>query len=138
GRTVFLSSHLMSEMALTAEHLVVVGKGRLIADTSVAEVVAQASHEAAVRIRTPDAAALRDLLVAEGGAVTSEQRGVLDVRGLTSDRIGELAAGGSIVLHELTPQTASLEQAFMRLTGDAVEYHASAVPPSPADLEYAA
>jgi ABC-2 type transport system ATP-binding protein len=126
GRTVFLSSHLMSEIALTAEHLVVVGKGRLIADTSVAEIVAQASENAAVRVRTPDATALRDALAADGVSVRSDERGVLEVHGLSSERIGELAAQQSIVLHELTPQTASLEEAFMRLTGDSVEYHAAA------------
>jgi ABC-2 type transport system ATP-binding protein len=139
GRTVFLSSHLMSEIALTAEHLVVVGKGRLIADTSVADIVAQASSNLAVRVRTPDATALRDLLTADGATVTSGERAVLEVRGLASERIGELAAGGAIVLHELTPQTASLEDAFMRLTGDAVEYHAASLPtPTPSDLEFAA
>jgi ABC-2 type transport system ATP-binding protein len=138
GRTVFLSSHLMSEIALTAEHLVVVGKGRLIADTSVAEIVAQASLDAAVRVSSPDASALRDLLVAEGAAVASEQRGVLDVRGLAHQRIGELAAASSIVLYELTPQIASLEEAFMRLTGDAVEYHASPFSTLLPDLEPAA
>ena len=125
GRTVFLSSHLMSEMAQTAEQLVVIGKGRLIADTTVAEIVAQASHDAAVHVRTPDASELRDLLIAEGAAVTSDERGVLDVRGLPHTRIGELAAGNGLVLHELTPRRASLEEAFMRLTGEAVEYHAS-------------
>jgi ABC-2 type transport system ATP-binding protein len=138
GRTVFLSSHLMSEIALTAEHLVVVGKGRLIADTSVAEIVAQASHDAAVRVRTPEATRLRELLVAEGAAVTSDQRGVLEVHGLANERVGELAAEGSIVLHELTRLTASLEDAFMRLTGDAVEYHATPSSSLPADLEHAA
>jgi ABC-2 type transport system ATP-binding protein len=136
GRTVFLSSHLMSEMALTAEHLVVVGKGKLIADTSVADVVSQASSDVAVLVRSPDATRLRDVLVAEGAAVASDQRGVLDVRGLRHERIGELAAKRSIVLHELTPQNASLEEAFMRLTGEAVEYHAS--PTVLADLEQAA
>ncbi|MCW2983789.1 MAG: ATP-binding cassette protein [Conexibacter sp.] len=139
GRTVFLSSHLMSEIALTAEHLVVVGKGRLIADTSVADIVAQASSNAAIRVRTPDATALRDLLTAEGATVASGERGVLEVRGVGNERIGALAAAHAIVLHELTPQTASLEEAFMRLTGDAVEYHAAAFPsPAPSDLEQAA
>jgi ABC-2 type transport system ATP-binding protein len=132
GRTVFLSSHLMSEMALTAEHLVVVGKGRLIADTSVAEIVAQASHDAAVRVVTPDATELRDVMIAEGAAVSSDARDVLDVRGLPHTRIGELAAGRGLVLHELTPRQASLEDAFMRLTGDAVEYRTEP------QLEYAA
>ncbi|HET6505387.1 MAG TPA: ATP-binding cassette domain-containing protein [Baekduia sp.] len=126
GRTVFLSSHLMSEMALTAEHLVVIGKGRLIADTSVAEIVAQASHDDVVRVRTPDAGTLRDALVAAGATVSAAEREALDVRGLPAPRIGELAARTHVVLHELTPRTASLEEAFMRLTGDAVEYHAAA------------
>src|ERR1700754_4169012 len=105
GRTVFLSSHLMSEIALTAEHLVVVGKGRLIADTSVADVVAQASLDDAVRVRTPDATKLRDALVTEGAVVASDERGVLDVRGVPTERIGELASARGIVLHELTPRT---------------------------------
>jgi ABC-2 type transport system ATP-binding protein len=140
GRTVFLSSHLMSEMALTAEHLVVVGKGRLIANTSVADVVAQASLDSVVHVRSPDATRLRDLLVAEGAVVASEQRGVLDVRGLAHERIGELAARRTIVLHELTPQKASLEEAFMRLTGESVEFHASATvsPTLVPELEHAA
>jgi ABC-2 type transport system ATP-binding protein len=123
GRTVFLSSHLMSEMALTAEHLVIVGRGRLIADTTVEEVVRQASLDGAVRVRTPDAAALRDALAAEGVSVESAERDVLDIHGVASERIGEVAARDGLVLHELTPQRASLEDAYLRLTGDAVEYH---------------
>jgi ABC-2 type transport system ATP-binding protein len=123
GRTVFLSSHLMSEMALTAEHLVIVGRGRLIADTTVEEVVRQASLDGAVRVRTPDAAALRDALAGEGVSVQSSERDVLDVHGVTSERIGEVAARDGLVLHELTPQRASLEDAYLSLTGDAVEYH---------------
>jgi ABC-2 type transport system ATP-binding protein len=138
GRTVFLSSHLMSEIAQTAEHLVVVGKGRLIADTTVADIVATASEDSAVHVRTPDATTLRDLLMQDGVTVLSGERGVLEVHGLGSERIGELAAGAGIVLHELTPQKASLEEAFMRLTGDSVEYHAAAFDLSPAELEHAA
>jgi ABC-2 type transport system ATP-binding protein len=129
----------MSEIALTAEHLIVVGKGRLIADTSVSEIVAQASENSAVRVRTPDATALRDALAADGVSVRSDERGVLEVHGVSSERIGELAAEQAIVLHELTPQTASLEEAFMRLTGDSVEYHAAAFPtPVTPDLEQVA
>jgi ABC-2 type transport system ATP-binding protein len=124
GRTVFLSSHLMSEIALTAEHLVVVGRGRLIADTTVAEIVARASENGGVRVRTPDATQLRDALIAEGAAVTSIERDLLDVHGLANHRIGEIAAEQRVILHELTPRQASLEDAFMALTGDAVEYHA--------------
>jgi len=137
GRTVFLSSHLMSEISVTAEHLVVIGRGRLIADTSVADIVAEASKGAAVRVRTPDAAALREALAGDGVAIAGLERGVLEVQGRTSEQIGELAAQHGIVLHELTPHQASLEDAFMRLTGESVEYHAAG--PSPADpLEHAA
>jgi ABC-2 type transport system ATP-binding protein len=124
GRTVFLSSHLMAEMAQTAEHLVVIGRGRLIADTTVSEIVAQASQDAAVLVRTPQAADLRDALVSEHVTVTSTERERLEIRGLTSAEVGTEAARLGVVLHELIPQTASLEQAFMRLTGGAVEYHA--------------
>ena len=124
GRTVFVSSHLMAEMAQTAEHLVIIGRGRLIADTSVAEIVAEASHGAAVLVRTPRASELRDALAGEDVTVTSSEREVLEVHGLTSAQVGEAALRHNIVLHELTPQRASLEQAFMRLTGGAVEYHA--------------
>ena len=130
GRTVFLSSHLMSEIAVTAEHLVVVGRGRLIADTSVTEIVAEASKGAAVLVRTPDAVALREALAAENVTITSNGRGVLDVHGLGSEQIGELAARRGIVLHELTPKQASLEDAFMRLTGESIEYHAAALAPA--------
>lgn len=124
GRTVFVSSHMMSEMALTADHLVVIGRGRLIADTSVTEFVTQASHDIAVRVRSPNAAELRDLLIAEGVSVESHERGVLEVHGMKSEMIGEAAASAGIVLHELTPQQASLEDAFMHMTDHAVDYHA--------------
>ena len=124
GRTVFLSSHLMAEMAQTAEHLVVIGRGRLIADTTVSEIVAQASHNAAVTVRTPQAPELREALIRDGVTITSAERGLLEVHGLTSADVGTTAARLGIVLHELIPQTASLEQAFMRLTGDSVEFHA--------------
>jgi ABC-2 type transport system ATP-binding protein len=124
GRTVFLSSHLMAEMAQTAEHLVVIGRGRLIADTTVADIVAQASQDAAVMVRTPQAADLRTALAADGVTIISPEREVLEVHGLSSAQVGEAAASRGIVLHELIAQKASLEQAFMRLTGGAVEYHA--------------
>ena len=130
GRTVFLSSHLMSEMAVTAEHLVIVGRGRVIADTTVQEVVAQASADAAVRVRSPQAGELRELLAGDRVQIESSERGVLEIRGLSAERIGDLAAERQLVLHELTPQLASLEDAYMRLTGDAVEYrtHVTAEP----------
>ena len=122
GRTVFVSSHLMSEMAVTAERLVVLGRGRVLADTTVAEVVAQASADAAVHVRTPDGTHLRDTLAAHGARVARGDEDVLVVHGLTAPRIGTLAAEQRLVLHELTPQTASLEDAYMRLTGDSVVY----------------
>ena len=133
GRTVFLSSHLMAEMAQTAEHLVVIGRGRMIADTTVGEIVAQASHDAAVLVRTPQASQLRELLVGEGVSVTSTERELLEVHGLTSAQVGTTAAEHRIVLHELISQRASLEEAFMRLTGGAVEYHAAAPEPDVID-----
>jgi ABC-2 type transport system ATP-binding protein len=137
GRTVFLSSHLMSEIALTAEHVIVVGRGKLIADTSVADIVAQASLNAAVRVRTPEAARLRTGLVADGATVTSTERDVLEVQGLGSERIGEIAATQRVVLHELTPQMASLEDAYMALTGDSVEFRATTTE-ADTELEHAA
>jgi ABC-2 type transport system ATP-binding protein len=126
GRTVFLSSHLMAEMAQTADHLVVIGRGRLIADTSVEEFVQQASTGAAVRVVSPQATALRDALAAKQARVDSIEREVLEVHGLTGQEIGEIALAEKIVLAELTPLQLSLEQAFMRLTGETVEYHAAA------------
>jgi ABC-2 type transport system ATP-binding protein len=129
GRTVFLSSHLMSEMAVTAEHLVIVGRGRVIADTTVDEVVAQASADAAVRVRSPQATELRDALAGDRVRIASAERGVLEIRGLTAEEIGEVAAAKQLVLHELTPQLASLEDAYMRLTGDAVEYRTHTAEP---------
>ncbi|MGO9497039.1 MAG: ABC transporter ATP-binding protein [Solirubrobacteraceae bacterium] len=125
GRTVFLSSHLMAEMAQTAEHLVVIGRGRLIADTSVAEFVERASSGAAVRVVSQQATALRDALAAKRARVDSVERGVLEVHGLSGQEIGEIALAEKIVLAELTPMSLSLEQAFMRLTGETVEYHAT-------------
>jgi ABC-2 type transport system ATP-binding protein len=125
GRTVFLSSHLMAEMAQTAEHLVVIGRGRLIADTSVEEFVDRASTGAAVRVVSPQATELREALAARDATVDSVERGVLDVHGLSGLQIGEIALAEKIVLAELTPLQASLEQAFMQLTGETVEYHAA-------------
>ena len=124
GRTVFVSSHLMSEMALTAEHLIVIGRGQMIADTSVEEFIKQASNNT-VRVRSPQASALRDLIAGPDVTVSSEQAGVLTVTGLEPDRIGIVAAEHRITLYELAPQEASLEDAFMELTRDAVEYKSS-------------
>jgi ABC-2 type transport system ATP-binding protein len=122
GRTVFVSSHLMSEMALVAEHFVVVGRGRLIADVSSEALAAMAEHQA-VRVRTPQPGRLRDVLVAGGGNVHAGEDGSLTVSGLSAERTGEIAAASGVVLHELTPQHTSLEDIFMDLTRDAVDYH---------------
>jgi ABC-2 type transport system ATP-binding protein len=130
GRTVFLSSHLMAEMAQTADHLVIIGRGRLIADTTVADVLAQASEGSAVLVRTPQAGELRDLLARAGATVLSPERGQLEVHGLTSAQVGEAAAREGIVLHELVAHRASLEEAFMRMTGGDVEYHAGLLDPT--------
>jgi ABC-2 type transport system ATP-binding protein len=123
GRTVFISSHLMSEMALTAEHLIVVGRGELIADVDVDEFVAMASTNV-VLVRTPQATELRDLLLAPDVTVTSQEAGVLEVRGIAVEAIGDVAFDHQIRLHGLELQQASLEDAFMEMTRDSVEYHA--------------
>jgi ABC-2 type transport system ATP-binding protein len=120
GRTILVSSHLMSEMAQTADHLIVIGRGSLIADCSTQEFI-ERSSERSVLVRTPDDR-LRDLITADGGQVKLEPEGALGVTGLEASRIGELAAGAGIVLHELTPRLASLEEAFMELTADSVEF----------------
>ena len=125
GRAVFVSSHLMSEMALTADHLIVIGRGRLIADTSVDEFVRRASG-AVVRVRSPQAAQLREHLDAPGVVVQSDGPNVLEITGLTTEAVGDLAAANGIVLHELTLVQASLEQAFMELTRDDVEFRSEA------------
>jgi ABC-2 type transport system ATP-binding protein len=127
GRTIFVSSHLMSEMSLMADQLIVVGRGRLIASTTVDDFIRQASSDV-VRVRTPDPTRLAAALAGEHVTVVSgKEQGVLEVQGLRSDDIGDVAAAQGIALHELTPEQASLEEAFMRLTKDAVEYHASTV-----------
>jgi ABC-2 type transport system ATP-binding protein len=126
GRTVFVSSHLMAEMALTADHLIVVGRGRLIADTSVDEFVRMASG-LVVRVRSPQANRLRDLVAGPDISVTSVSPGLLEVTGLTAEQVGETAAANGIVLHELGTQQASLEEAFMELTRGDVEFRAGEV-----------
>ncbi|MDQ1441051.1 MAG: type transport system ATP-binding protein, partial [Acidimicrobiaceae bacterium] len=131
GRTVFVSSHLMNEMAVTADHLVVIGRGQLIADCPTAEFIARSSHRS-VRVVTPDRSRLEQAISAAGGQVAAEDDGGLIVSVLGAPRIGELAARDGLVLHELTPQLASLEEAFMELTHDSVEYGAqdrNAAPP---------
>src|SRR6266536_1587904 len=114
GRTVLVSSHLMNEMAVTADHLIVIGRGRLIADCPTAEFVAQGSQQS-VRVSSPDARSLSALLAARGAQVTPDGVGTLIVTGLQAPRIAELAAAQGLVLYELAPQQASLEDAFMQL-----------------------
>ncbi|MFI7019079.1 ABC transporter ATP-binding protein [Streptomyces sp. NPDC050164] len=123
GRTVFVSSHLMSEMALTADHLVVIGQGRLLADTSMADFIARNSRSY-VRVRSPQRERLLDVLHQAGTVAVESGDGVLEVDGGKAEHVGELAAQHGITLHELSPQQASLEEAFMRLTAESVEYHA--------------
>jgi ABC-2 type transport system ATP-binding protein len=125
GRTVFVSSHLMSEMESTADHLIVIGRGKLIADCTVAEFIARHSR-ASVRVRAPQAAALAPVLAAAGAAVRDEGGGQLTVSGLTAGRIGDLAFDSGIRLHELAPALASLETAFMELTSSSVDFRATA------------
>ena len=127
GHTVFVSSHLMSEMAQTATRLVVVGRGRLIADTTVAEFVARASNHS-VTVRTPDAVRLRELLIgpgAPGVSVTHTRSDMLRVDGLSAEQIGTVAWQARIPIYELAVQQASLEEAFMTLTQDSVQYRSS-------------
>jgi ABC-2 type transport system ATP-binding protein len=132
GRTVFVSSHLMSEMALTAEHVIVVGRGRLIADTTVDEVIRGASVNT-VLVRSPGAAQLRAAFAGPDVTVSSTESDVLEVSGLTPAQIGDTARDLGVALHELTPQRASLEEAFMEMTRDDVEYHGhlATEPPEP-------
>jgi ABC-2 type transport system ATP-binding protein len=136
GRTVFVSSHLMSEMALTADHLIVIGRGRLIADTSVEEFVRRASGTR-VRVRSPQATELRELLLGRHATVTGVGQGLLEIDGLTAEQVGDLAALNNIALHELTPIQASLEEAFMELTREDVEFR-SASPSATPEPELAA
>ncbi|MGW4805567.1 ABC transporter ATP-binding protein [Kitasatospora sp. NPDC004272] len=132
GRTVFVSSHLMSEVALVADHLIVVGRGRLLADTTVRELVGQAGGDR-VTVASADPAKLRGLLTGPGVEITGRSGSEeLEVTGLTARRIGTVAAEHGITLYELATRTVSLEQAFMDLTRDAVEYHGSATTPAEA------
>ncbi|HVA44168.1 MAG TPA: ABC transporter ATP-binding protein [Acidimicrobiales bacterium] len=125
GCTVFVSSHLMSEMAVTADHLIVIGRGRLLADSPTSELIRSASSNR-VMVRTPDAGRLETALAGPDVTVTVTAPDVLEVDGLASARIGEIALAERIVLHELVPQQASLEEAFMEMTADTVEFHAAA------------
>jgi ABC-2 type transport system ATP-binding protein len=124
GRTVFVSSHLMNEMAVTADHLIVIGRGRLVADCSTREFIDRGKKQT-VLVRTPDAGRLGEALRREGGEVTVNGAAELNVANLDAARIGEIAAAGGHVLHEVVTQRGSLEDAFMELTKESVEYGAS-------------
>jgi len=135
GRTVFVSSHLLSEMALTAQDLIVIGRGKLISQCTTEEFVAQATENTVV-VRSPQLALLRSALGQQGATVRDEGQSLV-VSGMEIVDIGELAAAKGVVLHELSPQRGSLEEAFIQLTGDSVEYHAAAdgdAAAPPADL----
>ncbi|MEU3272261.1 ABC transporter ATP-binding protein [Saccharomonospora sp. NPDC006951] len=122
GRTVFVSSHLLSEMALTATELVVIGRGKLISQGSTDDFVAKAT-DSTVKVRSPQLDKLRPALSSASAVVTDAEDGLI-VSGLDSAKIGEIAMQQSVVLHELSPQRGSLEEAFMQITGDSVQYHA--------------
>lgn len=140
GKTVLVSSHLMNEMAVTADHLIVIGRGRLLAAAATDEVIARGSGQT-VRVRTPDPDRLTQLIAAEGGHAMptagvngngGDQAPLLTISGMPAARIGELAAAASVVLHELTPQLASLEDAFLELTSDSLEFgHLDSAPARP-------
>ncbi|MCK2244445.1 MULTISPECIES: ATP-binding cassette domain-containing protein [unclassified Crossiella] len=121
GRTVLVSSHLMSEMALTADDLLVIGRGELIAQTSVADFV-RANSQKVVFLRTPNAETFARRLTEAGASVTPGPGGMLEVSGMYCEAVGKLAATHGVVLYELTTRQASLEEAFMKLTRDSVEF----------------
>jgi ABC-2 type transport system ATP-binding protein len=123
GKTVFVSSHLMNEMALTAQHLIVIGRGRLIADTGVKEFIAGAEGDT-VRVRSTDPDALAALLRPRAAEVSRDRDGALTVSGLSTDQVGRAAGAAGITLLELTERRASLEEAFIDMTRDAVEFRA--------------
>jgi ABC-2 type transport system ATP-binding protein len=127
GRSIFVSSHLLSEMALMADHLVVIGKGRLIATGPVAEFV-NSAQSGAVVVRTPDASVLAGLLTGQGAQVEATESGTLLVRGLAAPAVGDLAFDHGVRLHELSTQVATLEEAFLERTAGAEEFQASGVP----------
>ncbi len=126
GRTVYHSSHLMSEMSVTADHLLVLCRSEIIADAPVADISAGGTRPR-VRVRSPHASQLAQLLAAPEVAVVRSEAGVLEITGLEASGIGDLAASHGLSIHELTPQSASLEEAYMALTADAVEYRTEAV-----------
>jgi ABC-2 type transport system ATP-binding protein len=126
GRTVFVSSHLMSEMALTADHVIVVGRGRLLADTSIQELL-RTNARTTTLVRSPDAVALRGVLTEHGGSIRPDEddAGAFVVSDVSTSDIGELAAQHGFTLHELTPRQPSLESAFLELTSESVDFRAN-------------
>ena len=130
GRTVFLSSHLMSEMALTADHIIVIGRGSILADAPVQDIIARA-RTTTVRVRTPLPGLLTELVLRDGATVTVPEPGLLEVHGSSAAAIGDAAAAAAIPLHELIPLHGSLEDAYMQLTADDVEYHSAPIQDSP-------
>ena len=130
GRTVFVSSHLMSEMENTADDIIVIGRGKLIASTTIEKFIAENSTET-VRVRTPQIGDLAKAVAAAGGSATASGDGLLLVQGLPTERVGDIAFEAGVRLHELAQTRASLEQAFMELTADSVEYHAGNQPAGP-------
>ncbi len=133
GRTIFVSSHLMSEMQETADHVLVIGRGRLVADATINDVTGR-NGRGAVRIASPELAAFTPFLETAGATIQPDQDGGVLVTGMDAARIGQLAAMHRIPLHELTPRRASLETAFMELTRDSVEYRADGTAPDAGDI----
>jgi ABC-2 type transport system ATP-binding protein len=125
GRTVLLSSHLMSEMQLVADHLLIIGQGRILADTSMDDFIEHSAGGHGVVVASPDAGALAPLLAGDGATLTSTQADRFEVRGLSAEAIGDIAAGHGLRLHELAPIEGSLESAYLELTRDTVEYAAA-------------
>jgi ABC-2 type transport system ATP-binding protein len=128
GRTVLVSSHLMSEMAQTADQLVIIGRGRLIADLPTTQLI-DSSARKDVLVRSPRAAELAGLMTARGATITKQDDGALAVTGLDAAAIGDLAAEHGIAVHALIPRTATLEEAYLDLTGESVEFRASQAAP---------
>lgn len=133
GRTIFLSSHLMSEMSVTADHVIVVGQGRLLRDQSMTDFISEASSTV-VRVRSPQAAELAELLDRGGSSVRVTEPGRLEVTSVSTDEIGTIAAAARITLYELAAQEASLEEAYMALTQESMDYRSTAPSPGSADL----
>jgi ABC-2 type transport system ATP-binding protein len=132
GRTVFLSSHLMSEMAVTADHLIIIGRGRVIRDIGLSEFVDESSKNI-VRVRSPQAVQLREAILGPDVRVSSHEPSVLEIDGLTTEQVGDAAATHGFVLHELVPEKVSLEEAFMDQTREETELRTTPIENTIAD-----